>query len=128
MSIKKPKMNIKKLLLIVLGFVFLILGVIGIVLPLLPTTPLVLLSALCFSKSSKRLEAMLLKIRIFGPFIENYRTGGGISRLRKAVSIAYLWLGLATSMIVIRTTLIYIVLSIVGIGVTIHLLLIKTRR
>jgi len=117
----------KKLLYISLGFIFLTLGTIGLVLPLLPTTPLVLLAAICFSYSNKRLEEWLCRNRIFGSFIENYRTGSGISKLHKYTSIAFLWLGLITSMIVIRTPMIYIVLSLVGVGVTIHLLMIKTK-
>jgi len=118
----------KKLLFIALGFIFLILGGIGVFLPLLPTTPLVILSSICFSYGSKRLEGWLCRNRIFGPYIENYRTGQGISKLHKIGSIAFLWVGLITSMIVIRTTMIYIILCIVGIGVTTHLLMIKTKK
>jgi len=121
-------MNIKKLVLIILGFVSLTLGVIGIVLPLLPTTPLVLLSAACFSMSNKKLESWILRSRIFGPFIENYRTGSGIRRFHKIATIIYLWLGLITSMVIIKTIWIYVVLGIVGTGVTIHLLMIKTKK
>jgi hypothetical protein len=78
--------------------------------------------------SNKKLETWLLKSRLFGTFIENYRIGSGISKARKIVTIIYLWLGLITSMILIRTALIFIILSIVGIGVTVHILMIKTRK
>jgi len=118
---------VKKFTLAAAGFISLVLGVIGIVLPLLPTTPFVLLSAACFSMSNKKLETWLLKSRIFGPFIENYRTGKGISKARKVFTINYLWFGLITSIIVIRTTFIFLILSIVGIGVTVHILTIKNR-
>ncbi|MCL2718632.1 MAG: YbaN family protein [Lachnospiraceae bacterium] len=96
--------------------------------PLLPTTPLVLLAAICFSAANEKLNNWLSRSRLFGPYIENYRTGQGISKCRKIVSVVYLWIGLVTSMIVIQTTAIYIILSIVGIGVTIHILMIKTKK
>ena len=121
-------MNVKKVVFIALGCFFLALGAIGVFLPVLPTTPFVLVSAACFSAGSKRLNAWLSRSRIFGPFIENYRTKQGISVLRKAVSIAFLWTGLIISMLIVRTTLIYIILGLVGIAVTIHLLTIKTLK
>jgi hypothetical protein len=118
---------IKKMLLIIAGFATLILGMVGIVLPLIPTTPLVLLAAICFSASNKSLESRLLRNRIFGEFIENYKTGQGISKRRKVWSIIYLWCGLVTSMVILRSARIYIVLSIVGVCVTVHLLMIRTK-
>jgi len=121
-------MKFKAWLLIASGFVCLTLGMVGVVLPLLPTTPLVLLAAVCFSAANKRLYEWLRRNRLFGPFIENYRTGQGISKFHKIASIVYLWVGLISSMIVIRTTAIYIILSIVGVCVTIHLLMIRTKR
>ena len=121
-------MNIKKLFLALFGFVTLLLGVAGIIVPLLPTTPLVLLSAACFSSSNKKLEAWLLRSRLFGPFIENYRTGQGISKLRKIASIIFLWVGLVSSMVIMRTVWIFVLLCIVGICVTTHLVMIKTKK
>ena len=121
-------MSMKKLLFIVLGFITLALGAIGVVLPLLPTTPLVILSALCFSYGSKRLEGWLCRNRVFGPFIENYRTGRGISRFHKIASIAFLWVGLVTSAIIVGTAMLYIILSAVGVGVTIHILMIRSKK
>jgi len=121
-------MSIKKIVLVAVGCIFLALGAIGVVLPVLPTTPFVLVSAACFGASSERLYGWLLRNRVFGPFIENYRTRQGISILHKAGSIAFLWTGLIISMVSVGTALIYIVLGIVGIGVTVHLLMIKTKK
>ena len=64
--------NIQKLLLMILGGIFLIIGIIGIFLPLVPTTPLILLSALCWAKSSYRFHVWLLGNRYFGPMIQNW--------------------------------------------------------
>ncbi|MCL2172002.1 MAG: YbaN family protein, partial [Defluviitaleaceae bacterium] len=91
----------------------------------LPTTPFVLAAAGCFSVASQKLNAWLTKSRLFGPFIENYRTGRGISNARKIASIAFLWTGLIISAIITQSLLILIILAIVGIGVSTHLLLIK---
>jgi len=121
-------MNIKKLLFALLGFISLTLGAVGIFLPLLPTTPFVLLAAGCFSMSNKKLEAWLQQSRIFGPFIENYRTGCGISKLHKFASISSMWAGMITSMFILRTPWVYFFLCTVGTCVTIHLLMIKTKK
>ncbi len=56
----------------ILGVVFLMIGGIGVVLPLLPTTPFVLVAAGCFAKSSPRMHAWLLANRVFGPMIVDW--------------------------------------------------------
>ena len=68
-----------RIILITLGFTTLALGAIGLFLPLLPTTPFILLSAWCFSRSSPRLHQYLLNNKIFGPLIENWMKYGAIS-------------------------------------------------
>jgi hypothetical protein len=109
------------------GMLALALGAVGTVMPLVPTTPLVLLAAICFSYSNKRLETWLRKSRLFGDFIENYYTKKGISRKKKVGSICFLWVGLVTSMVVLRVWWVYGLLLLVGSGVTVHILMIKTR-
>jgi len=59
------------------------LGVLGVFLPLLPTTPFILLAAYCFARSSKRMHDWLITHSIFGPLIENWRRYGAISRRAK---------------------------------------------
>lgn len=119
--------KIKNLLLITLGFVSLGCGAVGVLIPVLPTTPFVLLAALCFSTSSERFHRWLEQSPVFGQYIDNHQTKRGISLWLKVASIAFLWTGLLISMIAMHTTWAYISLSTVGIGVTIHLLLMKTR-
>ena len=126
-------MKFKRTLFTVLGFVFLGFGAIGVVATFIPfmifpTTPFVLLAAACFSISNERMYEWLRKNKIFGPFIENYRTKRGISIWHKIGGIAFLWIGLTISMIMVRAIWIYVLLGIVGICVTIHLLLIKTKK
>lgn len=71
------------------GWLSLLLGVFGIFLPLLPTTPFVLLSACCFSKSSERFHGWLLQHRFFGPIILDWQSQGVI-RLRVKITTTFL--------------------------------------
>jgi uncharacterized membrane protein YbaN (DUF454 family) len=73
--------------LIITGMLSLTLGGIGVVLPLLPTTPFVLVAAIAFANSSERLHNWLLEHRIFGPLIADWRRYGAISRRTKTVSL-----------------------------------------
>jgi uncharacterized membrane protein YbaN (DUF454 family) len=103
------------------------LGAVGIIIPVLPTTPFVLLAAGCFSASWPKAHRLLLRNRFFAPYIEHYKSGGGITRSAKARGIIVLWLLLAISMLAVGKLWLLPVLGAVGIGVTLHLLLIKTR-
>jgi len=121
-------MRIKKAFLIAVGFLLLGLGAVGVVLPVLPTTPFILLAATCFSASSEGFYKWLLNNRVFGPYIENYRTKQGISILHKVGSIAFLWTGLFISMVITQAIWLYILLGVIGVCVTIHILSIKTKK
>lgn len=77
----------KRIVLIIVGLVSLAVGAIGIFVPLLPTTPLVLLSAIAFANSSERLHQWLLDHEVFGPLIEDWRAHGAIGRRTKIVSL-----------------------------------------
>jgi uncharacterized membrane protein YbaN (DUF454 family) len=70
-----------------LGGAFLGLGLLGVVLPVLPTTPFLLLAAGCFAKSSPRLHRWLLGHPVFGPPIRNWEENGAISRPAKRLAM-----------------------------------------
>lgn len=72
---------------LVAGLLSLSLGVAGIVLPLVPTTPLILLSGYCFARSSPRLHAWLVGHRRFGRYIGDFESGRGIPRRAKILAI-----------------------------------------
>ncbi len=78
---------VKRIGLIVLGLACLALGGLGIVVPLLPTTPFVLVAAFAFANSSDRLHQWLLDHNVFGPLIDNWRRHRAISRTAKAMSV-----------------------------------------
>ena len=87
-----PPLCPRKMLLMALGILLLVLATVGLFLPLLPTTPFILLSAWCFSHSSPRLHRFLIHNKIFGPLIENWNQHGAISG--KAKMSATLVIGL----------------------------------
>jgi len=123
------KNTLSRLALIVSGTFFLGLGIIGIFLPLLPTTPFILLAASCYARSSKRLYNWLLNNRWFGTYIKNYREGKGIPFRIKILSISFLWIVIGYSVIfVVDIFYIRVVLFLIAIGVTIHILSIKTLK
>lgn len=118
----------KKAVLIICGWLLVALGALGMVLPLLPTTPFMLLAAICFSASSPKANRFLMRNRFFGPYIIHYRTGQGVSVAAKVRAIALLWALLILSAVIISKLWVIKLLAAVGIGVTIHLLLLKTRQ
>ena len=90
---------LKRYILISTGVISLLLGIIAIVIPLLPTTPFLLLSAACFARSSDKFYHRLITHPWFGKYIENYRSGRGIPLKVKLVTIGLLWLSIGTSII-----------------------------
>ncbi len=93
-----------------LGMLSLGVGLVGIALPLVPTTPLLLLAAFCFSRSSERLHHWLLSHRRFGPVIDDWRSRGAVSpRAKRLATVAILAvlglslvLGAGTAMLAIQ--------------------------
>jgi len=117
----------RKGLLALCGMVAVGLGAAGIFLPLLPTTPFLLLAAACFFRSSDRLHNWLINHRWFGRYIRQYREHKAISRQTKLATLILLWSTLAFSGLVVLDALwIRILLLAVGVGVTLHLLSMKT--
>ena len=72
---------------LVVGLAALALGAIGIALPLLPTTPFILVAAFAFAQSSEKLHRWLLEHDVFGPLIDNWQQHGAISRRTKVLSV-----------------------------------------
>lgn len=120
-------MNVKTILLSGLGLFFLGLAAIGLVLPVLPTTPFVLLSAACFT-SNPRLRTRVMKIKFFKEYIENYEQRNGLSRKTVAKSLIWLWGMLLLSMLLMKILWISLLLSAIGTAVTAHILWISKPR
>jgi len=124
-----PQSPIVKWLLISLGTLSVAIGIIGIVLPVLPTTPFLLLAAACYAKSSERYYNWLISNRLFGEYIRSYREGNGVPLSVKVASIAFLWVTiLISTFIFVNMWFIRIILLIIAVAVTVHIALIKSMR
>jgi uncharacterized membrane protein YbaN (DUF454 family) len=88
-----------KTLLNIAGVLALLLGVLGLFLPLLPTTPFLLLASACFARGSTRLHRWLLDHRVFGAYLRNVEAGNGIPLRAKIVALAMMWASLAYSIV-----------------------------
>jgi uncharacterized membrane protein YbaN (DUF454 family) len=82
----------------VAGVVAVLLGIVGIFLPLLPTTPFLLLASACFARGSTRLHNWLLSHRVFGDYLRNFEAGRGIPLTAKIVATVLLWISLLGAM------------------------------
>lgn len=116
-------------LLIFLGTIFVGLGILGIFLPILPTTPFLLLAAACYARSSKRFYHWLLNNKWFGSYIKNYKEKKRIPLKAKIFSISLLWITILASAI-FATDVIYvrIILIVIAFGVTVHILSLRTFK
>lgn len=119
--------QVKKIIFIICGSIAIGLGILGIVLPLLPTTPFLLLGAACYLRSSNKLYQWLINNKWLGSYIKNYYEGNGITLKTKIVSISLLWISISyAALFLIEILLVKILLLFIAIGVTKHLLSLKT--
>jgi uncharacterized membrane protein YbaN (DUF454 family) len=128
--VTKPKRNrVTRVLLMIAGTISLAFAIIGIVLPLIPTTPLLLLTAACYCRSSERLYSWLINNKWFGEYIKNYREGKGIPLKTKIFALTILWVTISISTLLLLPILIVqVVLLVVAVGVSIHILRLPTYR
>lgn len=118
-----------RILFILLGSLSLVLAVVGIFLPLLPTTPLLLLAATLYLRSSPRLYEWLLNHKYLGPYIRNFREYRAIPLRAKIVSVALIWITLLyCALWVVPQIWIKILLIGLAVALTIHILSFKTLR
>ncbi|MDP2183124.1 MAG: YbaN family protein [Actinomycetota bacterium] len=109
------------------GWFFLGLGALGMALPVLPTTPFVLLAAACFLRSSERLHAWLVGHPVFGPQIADYLEGKGLRRRTKFVAVLTLWASMIASAVLFVPLLVGdVAMLLTAAGVTIYLLRLPT--
>jgi len=121
--------RLAKKILIVFGTFFLGVGVIGIFVPLLPTTPFLLLSAACYARSSKRLYDWLMSNRYFGRHLKDYVGGKGISLQLKLLALSLFLMTIAYSFIFIIDNVFWRrTLLLIGAGVSVHILALKTKH
>lgn len=120
---------IVRIILLIAGFLLVGIGILGMFLPLLPTTIFFLLAAWCFARSSEKFHKWLHKNKLFGKYLSDYRIKKGMTLGSKIYSISFLWIGIFAS-IIFATKLIYIriLLIAIAVGVTWHIAAIKTIK
>ncbi len=118
-----------KRFLLALGCLCVGLGFVGVFLPLLPTTPFLLLALYLFSRSSPKRRQALMRHRLLGPYIKGYASKAGLSVQAKATTLAVMWAAMLLSVVLIAEEWwLRLLLLAVAAGITVHILLKKTRR
>jgi uncharacterized membrane protein YbaN (DUF454 family) len=110
------------------GFVCVVMGAIGVFVPVWPTTGFVIVASILFARANPRMYTWLLANRLLGPYLENWHNKTGITMAFKLRTCAILWVGLGVSMYFVSATWLYVLLAAVGVGVTWHVFAIRTRR
>ena len=122
--------KVVRALFFVAGSVSLALGSIGIVLPVLPTTPFLLLALACYCRSSKRMTKWVLTNKYFGSYIRRYKEGKGIPIKTKILALAALWITISYSAFFIVNSwwIVQLILFTIAIAVSIHIIKLPTYR
>ena len=111
------------------GIVALAAGVIGVVMPVMPTTPFLLLATACFLRGSERMHRWMLTNRWFGEYLRRYREGRGIPVRTKIGAVAFLWAGIGVSAtFFVESWLVRVVMFVVAVAVSVHIAMIGRRR
>ena len=115
--------------LIVAGSLFLALGMVGIVIPVLPTTPFLLLAAVCYGHSSERSYRWLVTNRVFGRYLDDYLRGRGMPWRAKVFALVLLWGTITLSAVLfVSQWWLRILLFVVATGVTAYILTLKGQN
>jgi len=127
---KLKKQRIIRYLLLAAGTISLTLGAAGIFLPIVPTTPFLLLSAACYLRSSERMHKWLLDNRWFGEYIKNYQAGRGIPIKTKIIAISAMWIAIlySTFFVVDEILVAQVALFVIAAGVSVHLIRLPTFK
>jgi uncharacterized membrane protein YbaN (DUF454 family) len=118
-----------RIILISIGLVSVGLGTVGVFVPVLPTTPFLLLAAACFAKSSKRFHTWLLTHPVFGRMIRDYMEKRGMLLKTKIVTLSLLWVTISgTVLFAVSQAAVRIALFTIAALVTIHVSMLRTLK
>ena len=121
--------NLKKIMLISAGILFVMLGIVGFFLPIMPVIPFLIIASVCFSKSSKKLHNMLLNNKLVGPHIKNYYENNGLKPGTKAVLIISQWVGAGlVALFFVHGLFGRVLLAIIAAGATGYIASLKTAK
>jgi uncharacterized membrane protein YbaN (DUF454 family) len=133
---KKQGQKIVRTLWFIAGTICVVLGSIGIALPVLPTTPFLLAAAACYYKSSPRMHEWLLNNRWFGEYIRNYQEGKGLTAKTKITALSMLWITIGLSTVFMLNRLLpaqlvlpmQLIMIAVAVAVSTHILKMPTFK
>ena len=120
--------NLKKKLYITFGFLAVALAIVGVFIPGLPTVPFLLVALFCFERSSKKYHDMIINNKYFGPVLQDYYSGKGLTSSIKIKAILFLSCGMIFSIYKIQNLHARIALAVVWLAVAIHIILLKTKK
>ena len=121
--------SLKKVIYLTVGSISLAAGLVGVFLPIIPTTPFILLSAWCFFRSSERLFQWVVSNETLGPTIQNYHEGKGITKNTKIRAIVMMWLAITLSVyFFVNNIYLTALLYIIAIGVSVYLYRLPTVK
>jgi len=118
--------RISRLLLVVGGTLCVALATFGVFVPLLPTTPFLLLAAFLYARSSERFHTWLLTNRLVGRYIRRYQEQRSMTRRHKVLTLVLLWATIGYSIFIAPQWWAKLLLAVVAVSVTVHLLWIQT--
>lgn len=122
----KQSRGLKRVLFVAAGSVFLVLGVIGIVLPLLPTTPLLLLAGYFYLRSSRKLYSWLMTHPFLGTYLLSYERYRAVAPSAKAFAITLIWVTILLAIYFVPRTGLKIMLAVIASTVTLYILSLKS--
>jgi len=133
---EKKGQKVTRALWLLAGLICVGLGTVGMVMPILPTTPFLLAAAACFCKSSTRMYNWLLNNKWFGEYIKNYKEGRGLQMKTKITALTVLWSAIIVSTVFFLNRLLpsqlvlpmQLIMLAVAVGVSVHVLRLPTLK
>lgn len=121
------KKKVKKYVLIALGSIALAFGVVGMFIPILPTTPFLLITSYCYIRSSKSLHSWLLNHHVLGRYIKDYVEHRAVPRKVKVVALGTLWPSLGFTIFLVPLMPVKILLAVIGSIVSFYIIRLDER-
>ncbi len=116
------RQRIRRLVYVVFGHLFLVVGIIGVVVPLLPTTPFILLACFCYERGSPKFHAIVLENKYVGPYVRNWKQNGSIPLRAKIVAVSMIVLSIGYIVYAAPLVAVKVIVGTIGICVSAYIL------
>jgi len=118
----------KKWLFNILGIIYLLIGIINLFIPVLPTSPFLILASISFARVNPKMKSWLLNNKYLGPYMNVYYNNKGMATAYKIRICTFMWGGMIFAMALIGLLWVYILMAAIGVAITIHILAAKTMQ